>query len=262
MKDKEPQRTEDYTRVLPLETIQRVNTIFTSLKKIDQANVWFRPRTAQELADYLPTITHLTQQLKLATHDYGNLSFYLNSPLDPLLAVIARNAEKAGRKAAVDSLEDLAYKQVEKGSALQLAYAAVTGSQKVVTAEMVTPSISAAGYNAMQIGCIAGLAASWEAVADLPDFEGKKNPGMILLDFYRHGAANVDYKIVNGQKKLVADFPLVQQNEQSTLACIVEDDNELLYQHAWEGSCGDIIPITFNTLQTRQRTVEFLETRQ
>src|SRR3990167_3172018 len=53
-------------------------------------------------------------------------------------------------------------------------------------------------YDVIALSFSTALATSWETVSDLDRFKQKENPGILMLELYKLGAARIGFKNVDG----------------------------------------------------------------
>src|SRR3989344_6557037 len=197
----------DYQNVLPSEITQRVDKILDFVR--NSKDQWFAAKTPEEVNLNIPEIQSLVDRFHLVTSGFGEIEICLNNPAFPIDDVIEAAAKEEGR---------------EYGMLI-----AQTAAMNATDAEInVPPQLKEVNpeywwYDLIALSFSTALATSWETVSDLDRFKEKENPGILMLELYKLGAARIGFKNVDGEKKLVIDFPILL-NGNRDLGCWVEQD--------------------------------------
>lgn len=216
----------DYQNVLPAEVAQRVDRVLEFIRTTK--NQWFTAKTPEEVNLIIPEAQKLVDRFHLATSAFGEIEICLNSPAWPIDDVMEEAAKAAGREDGILFAQLAAYN--------------ATGAEIDIPPQLAEIDPESWWYDPIALGFSAGFAASWETVSDLGRFQGKENPGMLMLELYKLGAARINFHLVDGERKLVIDFPILL-NEKYELGCWVEQDPKLNFYHRWSEWCEKTISI-------------------
>lgn len=103
-----------------------------------------------------------------------------------------------------------------------------------------TPMEQLVDFVFVDVFCAFEYGAVWER---LKDQFGENNPFLPLIALYGLGATSIDFYLVNGEEKLVIDFPLKGKRD-GLVACWVEGDKRVYYGHELNKRCDEARPIS------------------
>ncbi len=217
----------DYQTVLPTGVTQRVDRVLDFIKTTK--GQWFAPKTPIEVSERIPEVQGIIDRFHLAVINFGEIQIFLNSPAWPIDDVIEETAKIDGREDGILFAQAAAYES--------------TGAETETPPYLSEIDPTVWEYDLVTVGFVAGFAASWEAVSDLERFRETENPGMLMLELYKLGAARMAYRRVNRERKLVIDFP-IHRDDSAALGCWVDQDPRLDFYHPWSGGHLNLKPIS------------------
>lgn len=220
----------DYQNVLPAEITQRVDKVLDFVQ--NSKDTWFTASIPEEVNLIIPDIQSIVDRLHISTSGFGEVETCLNCPVWPIDEIVEDAAKAAGREYGMLIAQTATYN--------------ATGTETSVHPNLKGINPEYWWYDPIALGFSAAFAASWETVSDLERFRGKENPGMLILELYKLGAARIEFKKVDEEKKLVIDFPILL-NGNPDLGCWVERDRNLNFYHPWNEPCANIKPISATT---------------
>lgn len=210
----------DYQNVLPAEVAQRVDRVLEFI--YTTKNQWFTSKTPEEVNLIIPGVQRLVDRFHLATSGFGEIEICINSPAWPIDDVMEDAAKCVGREDGIMFAQAAAFN--------------ATGAEIDMSPQLAEIDPESWWYDPIALGFSTGFAASWEVVSDLERFRGKENPGMLILELYKLGAARIGFYRVDEEKKFVVDFPILLSGNRE-LGCWVEQDPKLAFYHPWFGGC-------------------------
>lgn len=231
----------DYASFLPPGISTRVDEVLDFLRGVNERKEWFRVRSPDEFGEVISTTQSLVDKLKKVSKSLGGIEICLNAPLYPLSDLMEDQAKAIGREMGYNFAGNAAMKMIETGAWTQAQLAATGTIQTETNKQNFEKEYSMVYYDVLALEFVARAAAEWETVSDTQPFVEKENLGMILLEIYRLGASDIYSFIVNKEKRVVVDFPILDEDTRR-IGCWADGDKELNFFHSWSEPCFRVQP--------------------